>query len=399
MKKFLLIFLFIASFLAVPQLALAQDTRAQESRKAKLQREIEQIDKQLKANAKQSSGALSNLTLVRKKIDNRNALIKESDSEISLLSVQIDSLQKEIDKIHARLDTLTSYYSRLVLNAYKNRDSRVWYMYILASENLGQAFRRIGYLRSLSGQMNTQAARIKETEAELAERNTELQKMKQDAQELKNQRLAEVNSLQKEESESQSMINQLKRDRSKYQKELSAKQRQVDALNREIERIIREATKPSTGASKSKSGKSKTEIDYALDAQFANNKGRLPWPVDGPVVDPFGQRYHPVYKGVKLPFNNGITIAVSEGTPVKAVFDGVVKQIVVMPGYNKCVLVQHGNYFSFYCKLKDVSVKAGDKIKTGSVIGHVDTIGGESQLHFQIWKGSTPQNPESWLRP
>ena len=98
----------MASFLAVPQLALAQDTRAQESRKAKLQREIEQIDKQLKANAKQSSGALSNLTLVRKKIDNRNALIKESDSEISLLSVQIDSLQKEIDKIHARLDTLTS---------------------------------------------------------------------------------------------------------------------------------------------------------------------------------------------------------------------------------------------------------------------------------------------------
>jgi murein DD-endopeptidase MepM/ murein hydrolase activator NlpD len=81
------------------------------------------------------------------------------------------------------------------------------------------------------------------------------------------------------------------------------------------------------------------------------------------------------------------------------VFDGVVRQIVVMPGYNKCVLIQHGNYFSFYCKLRDVTVKAGDKVKTGQTIGHVDTIGGESQLHFQIWKGSTPQNPELWLRP
>ena len=51
--------------------------------------------------------------------------------------------------------------------------------------------------------------------------------------------------------------------------------------------------------------------------------------------------------------------------------------IVVMPGYNKCVLVQHGNYFSFYCKLGTVSVKAGDKVKTGQVVGTVDTIGAE----------------------
>ena len=129
------------------------------------------------------------------------------------------------------------------------------------------------------------------------------------------------------------------------------------------------------------------------------NKGKLPWPADGPVVDHFGQRYHPVYTNLKLPFNNGVTVALPAGTEIKAVFDGVVKQIVVMPGYNKCVLVQHGNYFSFYCKLGTVSVKAGDKVKTGQVVGTVDTIGGETQLHFQIWSGRTPQNPETWLRP
>ena len=86
------------------------------------------------------------------------------------------------------------------------------------------------------------------------------------------------------------------------------------------------------------------------------------------------------------------------GSAVNAVFDGVVKQIVVMPGYNQCVLVQHGNYFSFYCKLKTTSVKAGDKVKTGQKIGVVDTINGDTQLHFQVWKGQSPQNPEIWLR-
>ncbi|MBQ3917513.1 MAG: M23 family metallopeptidase, partial [Bacteroidales bacterium] len=114
--------------------------------------------------------------------------------------------------------------------------------------------------------------------------------------------------------------------------------------------------------------------------------------------DKFGQHYHPVYKNVKLPFNNGIGIALAPGTKVQAVFDGVVKQIVVMPGYNQCVLVQHGTYFSFYCKLSSVNVKSGDKVKTGQVIGTVDTIAGETQLHFQIWNKTTPQNPELWLK-
>ena len=79
-------------------------------------------------------------------------------------------------------------------------------------------------------------------------------------------------------------------------------------------------------------------------------------------------------------------------------FDGVVKNVIAMPGYNMCVLVQHGSYFTFYCKLGQVSVKSGDKVSTGQVIGIVDTIDGQTQLHFQIWKEKTPQNPEIWLR-
>ena len=99
-----------------------------------------------------------------------------------------------------------------------------------------------------------------------------------------------------------------------------------------------------------------------------------------------------------MPFNYGWTIALDPGTSVKAVFDGVVSQVIVQPGFSQCVLVQHGNYFTFYCKLTGVSVRAGDKVKTGQVLGKVDTIAGETQLHFQLWQGRTPQNPQSWLR-
>ena len=84
---------------------------------------------------------------------------------------------------------------------------------------------------------------------------------------------------------------------------------------------------------------------------------------------------------------------------MKAVFDGVVKQVFVMPGYNQCVLVQHGkNYFTFYCKLGNVNVKVGEKLKTGQLVGSVETQSGANTLHFELWKDNNPQNPESWLR-
>ena len=387
----------LALSVLLPVFAAGQNTRAQEEKRAKLEREIAQIDAQLRANSSQSSSAQSSLVLIRKKIENRNALIGESDREIRAIETDIAAKQAEIAVIQGRLDTLSLYYDNLVRNAYKNRDAKVWYMYLLASDNLGQAWRRLGYLRNLSGQMNVQARKISATKAELEVETGRLEMLRDEAARLRDARRKEVSALQDEEKTAQRLVSQLQRDRRKYQNDLAAKRRQVEALNREIERLVREATRPSAPA-RGSAAKPKTEIDTKLDADFARNKGKLPWPADGPVVDKFGQHYHPVYKNVKLPYNNGVGIAVAPGSRVQAVFNGVVKQIVVMPGYSNCVLVQHGSYFSFYCKLKTVNVKAGDTVKTGQTLGTVDTIAGESQLHFQIWKETKPQNPELWLK-
>ena len=389
------ILVIIMAGMLCPVPAYSQNTKAQEARKARLQKEIEIIDSQLRTNASKSSSALNRLALVRKKMDARKELLEESDRQIAGFTKAIGAMEKEIKAAQQRLDTLSEYYTRLVRSAYKNRNTKVWYMYILASDNLGQAFRRYGYLRDLSAQMKVQAEKIIEAKAALESEKASLQELKKEAEAVRKERAEEVARLQAEETDSRNLVNQLERNRKKYQGELDRKRREVDALNREIERIIRNAM----GGSKSGKASGSKEIDIKLANEFKANKGKLPWPVEGPVVDRFGQNYHPVYTKIKLHFNNGINIAVSPGTGVKAVFDGVVKQIVVMPGYNKCVLIQHGDYFSFYCKLGTVSVKAGDKVKTGQEIGTVDTMNGETQLHFQIWSGRTPQNPEIWLRP
>ena len=384
--------------------ASAQDTRRQESRKAQLEKEIATINQQLKDNARSSSRALTDLSLVRRKISARQELIAESDREIHALDDSIRVKQKEIDRLQARHDTLSLYYNRLVRSAYKNRDSRIWYMYILSSENIGQAVRRFGYLKGLSKNMSDQARQIQETAAVLEVEKERLAGMRDEARALRSQRQADVDALRSEEGENANLVARLQKDRKKYQSDLQKKNREVEALNREIAEIIRKATakpKASSSTNKSNSGGGKTTstaVDEKLSSSFAANKGRLPWPVEGSVIESYGQHYHPVYKNVKLPFNNGVTLAVARGTQAKAVFDGTVAQVVVIPGYNQCVLVQHGSYFTFYCKLKSVSVKAGQQVKTGQVLGTVDTISGEDQFHFQLWKERTPQNPENWLR-
>ena len=398
MRRFLPI---VLGLLLVGAAVSAQDTRRQESRKAQLEKEIAAINRQLKDNARSSSRALTDLTLVRRKIAARQELIAESDREIRALDDSMKVRQKEIDRLQARHDTLSLYYNRLVRGAYKNRDSRLWYMYILSSENIGQAVRRFGYLKGLSRNMSEQAKHIQETAAALELEKERLAGLREEAQVLRGQRQADVDALRGEEGESASLVARLEKDRKKYQNDLRKKNREVEALNREIAEIIRKATaKPKAGSkSTAKGGKTtSTAIDETLSKNFAANKGRLPWPVEGTVIESYGQHYHPVYKNVKLPFNNGVTLAVPRGAQAKAVFDGTVSQVVVIPGYNQCVLVQHGSYFTFYCKLKSVSVKAGEKVKTGQVLGTVDTLSGEDQFHFQLWQGRNPQNPENWLR-
>ena len=398
MRRFLPI---VLGLLLVGAAVSAQDTRRQESRKAQLEKEIAAINRQLKDNARSSSRALTDLALVRRKISARQELIAESDREIRALDDSMKVRQQEIDRLQARHDTLSLYYNRLVRGAYKNRDSRLWYMYILSSENIGQAVRRFGYLKGLSRNMSEQGKRIQETAAELELEKERLAGLREEAQALRGQRQADVDALRGEEGESASLVARLEKDRRKYQDELRKKNREVEALNREIAAIIRKATaKPkSSGKSTPKGGKTtSTAVDETLSKNFASNKGRLPWPVEGTVIESYGQHYHPVYKNVKLPFNNGVTLAVARGAQAKAVFDGTVSQVVVIPGYNQCVLVQHGSYFTFYCKLKSVTVKAGEKVKTGQVLGTVDTLSGEDQFHFQLWQERTPQNPENWLR-
>jgi len=392
MRRTLIHILAMLALVAVgPECFCQNSASAQKSKKAALEKEIAMLDRQLKDNASKSASALSKLTLTRKKVEARKALIRESDAEIAELGARIEAGQTDIAALQIRLDSLEVRYSGMLRTAYMVRDPYKVWVYVLSSGDIAQAGRRYAYLRSISSSLNERARQTVDLRDSLEFHMKALEDLKADAEILRNARKAEYKTLSREESEEARVVSQLKRDKSKYQKQLAAKKRQVEALNKEISRIV------SSQAAKTKTGSSDPAA-VKLSGEFASNRGKLPWPAEGVIVDHFGEHYHPVYTTVKMPFNNGVTFAVAQGTKVRCVFDGTVRQVIVMPGYNQCVLVQHGRYFTFYCKLGSVSVKSGDSVKTGAEIGKVDTIAGETQVHFELWDGKDPQDPEDWLR-
>lgn len=385
MKRLLAILLIAAA--AVVE-AAAQDVSAQREAKRKLEEEIAFIDNQLKDIISRQKASTQQLTIVQKQVSNRKKLVDEADAEIRELRTRINTATAQINALQANLDTLQYYYDDLIYNAYKNRDNKVWFMYILSSENIGQGYRRFSYLGNLSESAAAQADNILQTQEQLRKEKAGLDSLVAVATATRQQRQREYNNMKADEQKSRSLVNSLNKSKNQYTKDLQAKKKQVEALNREIERILTKAVKEQKQES----------IDYTLAGRFEDNKGKLPWPVQGVITGKFGNHNHPVYKNIQLPTNNGVDITAARSATVRCVFDGTVKQVLVMPGYSQCVLVQHGTYYTFYCRLGKVSVKAGQKVNAGDSLGTLDVTDGSSVLHFQIWKGTDKQNPESWMR-
>ena len=399
---------------------LHSQTKEIENQKEKIKQieaDISYLDNQILATQKKKKNTLDELVLIQRKVANRKKLLAELDAQIKGQTREIAQIQKNISALGKRLDTLEHYYRNMVYNAYKHRDTRLWFMYILASENFDQGYRRWSYLKNYSKTINSQAEKIRELKEERSVELEKLEKIKADNILRQKARKKEYDKFTAEERQQRAFAKSLDKKQSQYRSQLAKKRQEASRLAKEVERMIaaeikrqqelaRMAQKREQNSNQPQQQKDIGRVEFEeyasntkLSGSFSLNKGKLPFPVaQGVVVEQFGIHPHPTLKNVKLPFNNGINISTKPGSGVKAVFDGVVKQVIAIPGYNQCVLVQHGQYFTFYCKLAKVAVKVGDKVTTGQTLGNLESGGSTGTLHFELWNGTTKQNPELWLK-
>lgn len=138
----------------------------------------------------------------------------------------------------------------------------------------------------------------------------------------------------------------------------------------------------------------------ALSESFEANRGKLPWPVDaGRITGYFGPQKHAVIDRISVD-NDGIILSTRKGASVKAIFEGVVIIVHVIPGAGYMVTIRHGQYFTNYVRLQSTQVKKGEKVRTGQVIGTASTneLENMGEVELQIYKGASRQNPQFWIR-
>ncbi|MDD2417072.1 MAG: peptidoglycan DD-metalloendopeptidase family protein [Parabacteroides sp.] len=428
-----------------------------ENQRKKALEEIEMTNQLLNETKKTARSSLNRLNLISNQILSRKKVISILNQEIGGIDSQINKMRREVNRLEQELKVKQKNYGKSAKGMYKRRKSQDKLLFILSADNFAQSLRRMRYLREFADWQKRQAAEIVVKQREIEEKRSALEKTRKNKQDLLGSRENENQKLQTEESSQKSEVQQLNKKQRDLQAQLKKKKQQADALNQQIEKQIaieiaraeeeariarqkaereraekarlareaREIRKKQAAASgkkiveekeepepepepiraervaEVKGGYAMTREEKKLSDNFAGNKGRLPFPVTGrhAIVGTFGEQQHQDLKYVRTN-NSGIDIQTSPGADARAVFNGEVTRVFVVPGYNNSVIVRHGNYLTVYSNLSQVYVKAGDRVSTRQSIGKIftDTEDGNATiLSFQLWKEKTKLNPATWL--
>ncbi len=392
------IYLFLLSVIQLN----AQDYQARqkklEAQKISLKKEISQINLLIADSKKRSKNLANDLEDLQLKISVRDKLININNSQLNNLTNIIKNQNDRIAGLEVDLINLKSEYEKIIYNSYKKRSSQMKLMFLFASENVNQAFKRFQYFKQYSKYRKKQADRILQVQSEIEDTVDSLVIRKNQKQKIIDENQDIKKSLSKEKEQQDNLFDSLLKNQKNYAAQINEKEKQAKLIDNEIQKLIRLAI--------AESNENKNSINFALtpegrivSSNFQSNRGRLPWPVkEGVIVRRFGRQPHPVVRTTTIN-SNGISIATSPNSIAYSVFDGEVLSVYGFSGGNPGVLIRHGKYISNYQNLSSIFVKKGDKINANDEIGIVFTndSNGKTILKFNIFNELKPENPAIWL--
>lgn len=404
-----------ALLLSVLPLQVSGQSRKQlEQKRKKVQDEIQYTRTILKKTNERKTATLH-------KIGAMNRIITQQGEVIDGLHTEIVRADSEITRHHATLAELRADYEaqkqklrKTLVHAYKHRKTSGKLAFVFAADNFRQGLRRLQYMHRLSEYRNQCIAIIKDKAGKVKEGMGLLEQMKSEKSGLLNVQVTEKRQLEADRAEKTKLVTSLSGQEADLRKKIKQNEKAVAKLNSAISSMIaqeiavarakaKQQNKTSgTGktASNPKNASSSTLTPEArtLSNHFAGNRGSLPWPVErGYISQGFGVHPHPDLAGITL-VNNGVDISTGGGSSVRAVFRGTVSAILEIPGQEKAVLINHGEYFTVYSRLSQVSVSRGQTVDARQVLGTVWTDDdGKTVLQFQVWQGQNKLNPAGWL--
>ena len=401
-------------FVLTPVFCLSQNKEQLKQQKQSIEKEISYTSSLLEKTKENKKNSLQYINYLDKKIDSQERLIKISNIELNLTKKQIIKLENKIKETENQIKqkdseiiALKKEYGKMLYSLQKNKNDRNNLMFIMSSETFNQAYKRVLYLREYSRLRKSQALQIQKSQDSLSANSQRLIKQKEMITNKKEENLVlieekkkNLNKILSSKQEKNDVVSNLQKSEKIFLKKIKDQQKKAKQIEEKIKKIIEEEIRLAREKLKDKnSAITLTPEAKLLSDQFSSNRGNMPWPLEeGLIVSYFGKQKHPVFGNVET-FNNGINIATSENTIIRSIFKGKVSRIFFIKGEGKAVLINHGEYFTVYSGLKEVTVKLGDEVLTKEKIGTVLTDSGEgkTELHFEIWQGYEKLDPSLWL--
>ena len=369
-----------------------------EAQKISLTKEISQINSLILDSRKKSKNLANELEDIQLKISVRDKLININNSQLNNLTNIIYNQTEKLSDSEKELIKLKEEYEKIIYSSYKKKSTQMKLMFLFASENINQAFKRFQYFKQYSKYRKKQADKIVLIQTQISQTIDSLQVRKNNKQNIIDENRKVKETLTKEKQLQNTLFKNLLKNQKNYALEINEKEKQTRLIDNEIQKLIRLAI--------AESNKNNNSTNFALTPEgrlistnFQANKGRLPWPLkQGVVVRSFGTQPHPVVRTTTIN-SNGISLATSPNSVAYSVFDGEVLSVYGFSGGNPGVLIRHGKYISNYQNLSSIFVKKGDKINANDEIGIVFTneSTGKTVLKFNIFNELKPENPTIWL--
>ena len=390
--------LFISLSLGVKAQNYQERQKQLEAQKISIKKEIQQINNLINDSRKKSRSLADELEDIQLKISVRDRLIRINNSQVNNLNNIISNQNERIADLEVDLKKLKDEYSKIVFSSYKKRSSEMKLMFLFASDNINQAFRRFQYFKQYSKYRKEQANKIVSLQEEISNNIDSLDKRKIEKQNVVKENQSVRQTLNQDRIQQNNLYNNLLKDQKNYAVEIQEKEKQARLIDNEIQKLIRLAIAESNNNNNS-SNFALTPEGRLISSNFQSNKGRLPWPVrEGVITRRFGTQPHPVVRTTTIN-SNGISIATSANSIAYSVFEGEVLSVYGFSGGNPGVLIRHGKYISNYQNLSSIFVKKGDKVMANDEIGIVFTneSTGKTVLKFNIFNELKPENPTIWL--
>ncbi len=260
---------------------------------------------------------------------------------------------------------------------------------VLGASSAAELAQRAQWAATIFDSTTSQLDRLERLESQLVAARTELADAegelirKREASAAQLRRVRELTAdIAAREAKLAGMVAANRKQKAEASDELAASQQEYEALERQEARITALLRK---------------------DRYNASNDGGFIKPVDAPAGSPFGMRYHPILHYWRMHW--GTDFGASCGAPLRAMADGkVVSAGWTTSGFGNYTIISYGRMFgaqlaSGYAHQSRITVKAGQKVEQGQIVGYVGTTGLSTgcHLHLQMYRNGVRVNPMRYL--